>query len=268
MTYSQSEDVDAEIEHVVVTGENLTSIANTFGLTVDDIATANNLDPGAFLQVGQRLRIVFPVAVATVEPEATASPPPAPSDQVETGERIVPNALTNGLPAAPVAMADAPGQDLLGLDPIICFALFLDENRSGALDPGEDLLPGGEVSLSDGVESVVYAADDIADIYCIEDLQRQIYTVTANAASDYSLTSSGTLRIDLRDGMPIDLYFGATPGLARQDPALDAPTIELQQDDELVPDSLLGQISGLFVVGLAAVVLVSGFALALFLRLR
>ena len=266
--HAQTEDEDADITHVIVAGENLTSIANTYGLTVDEIATDNDLDPSAYLQVGQRLRIIYPVAEATSQPESTAVPASAPNVQVELEQQIVPKALANGLPDAPVAMADAPRQDLSLLDPEVCFALFLDENKNGTQDPGEELMPGGEISLNDGGETVVYAAEGNIDTQCIVDLQPQVYTISAKAPADYSLTSSASLRLDLREGGPLELYFGVTPGSIQEAQPVAAPPIELPRDDAQEPESLLGQISGLFVVGLAAMVLVSGFALSLFLRFR
>jgi murein DD-endopeptidase MepM/ murein hydrolase activator NlpD len=53
-----------EIEHVVQSGETLFRIAQTYGVTVDDIVAANNLTNRDIIHVGQRLTI--PVAATEI----------------------------------------------------------------------------------------------------------------------------------------------------------------------------------------------------------
>ena len=265
---AQSQDGFAEIDHVVVAGETLTYIANTYGLRVDDIAASNDIDPNAILRVGQSLRIVFPVAEPTSEPIATATPSSARDDRAGATEQEVPKMPASGRSDAPVAMADAPSEDLPLLDPRLCIAMFSDNNRNTALDPGEQILPGGEIALRDGVESMTYVLADNVDNFCIDGLSRQIYSLAATAPADHSLTGSSMLRLDLRNGMPLELYIGAIPGAYQPAPVFAAPPSELTQDDTDASQGLLRQISGLLVVGLAAIVLLSGFGLALVLRLR
>ena len=43
--------------HTVVRGETLYSISRSYGLNVNDLIRINDLDPGAPIYVGQRLRI-------------------------------------------------------------------------------------------------------------------------------------------------------------------------------------------------------------------
>ena len=265
---AQSQDSFAEIDHVVVAGETLTYIANDYGLTVDDIAASNDIDPNAILRVGQSLRIVFPVAEPTSEPIATATPISAQNDRIDSIEQEVPKAPASGRSDAPVAMADAPSQDLPVLNPRLCFAMFSDINRNTTLDPGEQILPGGEVALHDGDESETYVLADRVDTLCIDGLSRQIYKVTVTAPAGHSLTGSSELRLNLRNGMPLELYIGVIAGGLQPVPDVAAPPSELAQDDAGASQGLLRQISGLLVVGLAAIVLISGFGLALVLRLR
>ncbi len=266
--YAQSQDGFAEIDHVVVAGETLTFIANTYGLTVDDIAASNDIDPGAILRVGQSLRIVFPVAEPTPAPTATATPSSAQHDRVDAIAQEVPAVPASDRSDAPVMMADAPSQDLPLLDPQLCVAMFADKNRNTALDPGESIVPGGAVALHYGDASKAYDLAEDVDTLCIDGLSRQVYDITMTAPVDHSLTGSTTLRLDLRNGMPLELNIGVLPGDFQPAPDLAAPPSEPAQADTDNSQGLLPQISGLLVVGLAAIVLISGFGLALVLRLR
>lgn len=45
------------IEHIVVSGDTLWKIAQTYGVSINDIMSANNLDPNAYLFIGQKLLI-------------------------------------------------------------------------------------------------------------------------------------------------------------------------------------------------------------------
>ena len=107
---AQPEDNTVDIVHVVRAGENLTTIAAAYGVTVDEIATSNDLDPEALLQVGQRLFIAF----SLVDPEAespTAIPAAAQdvdAQDLQEQRTIGGRALDNDLPPAPVSLADAP----------------------------------------------------------------------------------------------------------------------------------------------------------------
>lgn len=66
--------------YVVNAGDTLFSIATAYGLTVDELAAANNLDPNGLLTPGQTL--IIPVAGTTAQPTAVAQPTTA------TGERV------------------------------------------------------------------------------------------------------------------------------------------------------------------------------------
>lgn len=267
-TSAQSPDAFADIDHVVVAGETLTFIANTYGLTIDDIAASNDIDPNAILRVGQSLRISFPVVEPTSEPLATATPGSAQNDRVNTLEQEVPKVLTNGRLDALVVMPDTPRQDLPPLDPRFCFAMFSDNNRNANLDPGEQILPGGMIALHDGDEASAYASAESAESYCVDGLSRQVYYITVTPPANHSLTAASTLRLDLRNGMPLELYIGVIPGVIQPASIVAAPPTAPPQGDENATQSLLGQISGLLVVGLAVTVFISGIGLALLLRLR
>lgn len=58
--------------HVVVKGETFYSISRSYGITVDELLQANNLEQGAVLKVGQKLTI--PVKGAVDEKNASSEP--------------------------------------------------------------------------------------------------------------------------------------------------------------------------------------------------
>jgi LysM repeat protein len=62
----------APLVHVVVSGNTLSGIAETYGVTVEDLITANGLDEDDLLQIDQEL--VIPGATGAAAPAATASP--------------------------------------------------------------------------------------------------------------------------------------------------------------------------------------------------
>ena len=49
-------------KYVIKSGDTLYEIAQSFGVTVDDLATANHLDPKDFIMPGQELMIPAPAA--------------------------------------------------------------------------------------------------------------------------------------------------------------------------------------------------------------
>ena len=72
-----TEERTGEIIHVVVAGDTLFSLAQRYGVTVDDIAAANNLSNIHSLEVGQELVIPAPggeTTPAAEEPAATEEP--------------------------------------------------------------------------------------------------------------------------------------------------------------------------------------------------
>lgn len=75
----ETEERTAEIIHVVVAGDTLFSLAQQYGVTVEEIAAANNMSNIHSLEVGQELVIPPPggetTTPATEEPPTTEEPP-------------------------------------------------------------------------------------------------------------------------------------------------------------------------------------------------
>ncbi len=273
---AQSNDSVAEIVHVVGAGETLSAIAVNYGVTVDEIVATNDLDPNAILQIGQRVVIEFNIGA---DEQSAVSPAELAEAVVSATERaavidepraIGGLALDNDLPPAPVAGAAEPMMDPVDFDPVVCVSVYVDDNQNGAMDPGETTVSDGRIRLLDEVGNQLadLRADAASQPLCIGDGQPQIYTVAVAAPEGYGLTGSEALRVDLRDGRPIHLAFGVKAGFDIQDaPAIEmSPTeVPVRIDEE---ENLLRELSGLFVVALAGVVLISGLLVSLFLRFR
>lgn len=69
------------VTHVVGAGETLFTIASQYGITLEELAAANNLDPAGLLTVGQTL--IVPVTTTT-----TADPTVAPPPVTTAGEQV------------------------------------------------------------------------------------------------------------------------------------------------------------------------------------
>lgn len=274
---AQSNDDVVQIVHVVGAGQTLTAIAVTYGVTVDDIVAANDLDLNAILQIGQRLVIEFktgpdeeneatPTQAAAVAAVATETAAP-----VDEARAIGGIALDNDLPPAPVAGADAPRMDPPAYDTVVCASIYVDDNENGALDPGETTAADGRIRLLDekGNQLADSRADAESQPLCLGDGRPRIYIVAAEAPEGHGLTGSGALRVDLRDGRPIEVAFGVKAGFDRQDAApADVLPTAVPASGDAGEESLLRELSGLFVVALAGFVLICGSLVSLFLRFR
>lgn len=253
----QAQGSDGEIRYTVRPGDNPTTIALAFGVDVADLLALNGLDAEPILQPGQSLIIV---AAQADEREEAAAPPDL--EAPPGGERPLPAIAA----PAPIAEADAPRFDPTRLDRGICFAMFQDDNQNGALDPGEGWLAGGRIALHDEAENETadYATEDLP--FCIEDLAPKTYIIRAAAPDGYGLTAAPSLHVHLQDGGRVNAHFGLKPGLE----ALVVPTAAPNQIEDAAAmtdsGSLLMELSGLFVLGLAGVVLFAGLFAALLVR--
>lgn len=63
-----------QLTHIVKGGDTSLAIALRYGLTLDELMAMNNLDPNAFLQIGQVLVIRQQPPTPTLTPEPTAAP--------------------------------------------------------------------------------------------------------------------------------------------------------------------------------------------------
>lgn len=284
---AQPEDSVAQITHVVSAGETLTAIAAAYGLTVNDIASANELDPNALLRIGQRLVIEFNTGLDQQNADSAAdSSNEANADEAEAAEEadlvltdetaardearaIGGLALENDLPPAPVAAADAPKQDPAALDSVVCVTIFVDENQNSLQDPSESALSDGAIALMDAqgmlLEDLRVSAN--AQPLCIELDQPRIYRLGAVAPEGFGLTGSEALRVDLRAGGHVPVAFGLQAGFETPAaPLVDMSSVGAPASAESAGANLLRELSGFFVLAVAGFTLLCGLLFAMFLR--
>lgn len=254
-----------DLVHTVAAGETLISIANAYGVSLDELLALNELDPNAILPIGRQLVVILEADLVADAEEA--------SDDRETAEATaVPISTTSvaGLPPAPIAAADAPMLDPALISPRLCFAVFADANQNGMREPGEGYLNGATIRLldEDGVEALQYQSDGQSEPHCPPDLPGRRYAIEAMAPSGYGLTGAARLSLDLRDGGDVEIDYGAWPGF---DAAAVPPLQPVAQDEtpaEASQPAILRELSGLFVLLLAGLVFCSGMALSIVLRFR
>ena len=271
---AQPED-DADIFHTVDAGDTLISIALAYGVTLDQLLTLNDLHPEALLQIGQRLLVIrapqfaddADVADDAIEADTADT---AAEDEIEAEAAIGGNVERGDLPPAPVIAAAAPMRDPADISPQLCYGVFLDDNQNGMRDAGEASLPAATIRLLDAqdVEQQRYTTDGAAQPSCERRLKRKLYLIEGAAPPGFGLTSASRLRLDLRSGGRVTVEFGAKQGLeALPTPPPERPTSEAERASA-APRSLLRELSGIFVLGLAVFVFFSGMALSFFIRGR
>ncbi|MCY3831907.1 MAG: LysM peptidoglycan-binding domain-containing protein [Chloroflexi bacterium] len=255
-----------DLIHRVKAGDTLISIAHAYGVTLDQLLSLNGIDREALLQIGQRLLVISAGELAGDEGEA-ASEDAGGSETANAPAVVV---AAQRWPPAPVRDADAPMRDPADLSARLCAAVYQDENQNGLMEPDEKLLPDATILLLEagGALRSEYKTDGNGQPYCPDELERQFYTLEAIAPPGFGLTSAASLRVDLRAGGLARVDFGAKLGL--EAPALAPP------DEAPAPEpsearagrSPLRELGGLFVLGLAGVVLFSGLAVSLVVRGR
>ena len=68
-----------KVYHTINSGETAWGIAQTYGLTVEDLLSYNNLTSNSILSIGDTLLIVPPTPTLTVTPELSPTPSPTPT---------------------------------------------------------------------------------------------------------------------------------------------------------------------------------------------
>jgi hypothetical protein len=204
------------------------------------------------------------------EGEAVASAP--------TEAPVEPTISPATLTPAPVVSAEdvLAASDLSAASATVCVLLFEDTNQNRIQEPNENLLSGGTIQitrLSDAQVAGSVETDGVSEPHCFDELASGGYVVAASAPADYGLTSPNQLRLQALGGTRLDVAFGAAEGVVPAVPPpadsggiVDEVTVENAASASPFQDVLA--VSGLVIFGLAAVVLVAGLGLTLFLRKR
>lgn len=256
---------NGDLVHTVDAGDTLITIANAYGVSLEQLLALNELDLDAILPIGRRLIIVADGAVSDAEEQADGQTEPD-----EAAIVAISTASVEGLPPAPVVAADAPMMDPADISPRLCFAVFADANQNGMREPGEDYLADATILLLDETDAEVlrYRTDGQSEPRCLRDLPRQTYGITAFAPADFGLTGAASLRLDLRDGGDLEVEFGLAPGVTAAAGPLLPPIAQDDAPSDMGKPSILRELSGLFVLILAGLVFFSGMVVAIFLRGR
>ena len=254
-----------DLVHTVAAGETLISIANAYGVSLDELLALNELDPNAILPIGRQLVVILEADLVADAEEASDD-----GEATEATAVAISTTSVAGLPLAPIAAADAPMLDPALISPRLCIAVFADANQNGMREPGEGYLSGATIRLldEDGVEALQYQTDGQSGPHCPSDLPGRHYAIEAMAPSGYGLTGAARLSLDLRDGGSVQIDYGAWPGFdAAAVPPLQ-PVAQGETPAEASQPTILRELSGLFVLLLAGLVFCSGMALSIVLRFR
>ncbi|GAB5494436.1 MAG: hypothetical protein Phog2KO_46510 [Phototrophicaceae bacterium] len=191
--------------------------------------------------------------VEDVEEEPTKEPTP---DVTATPTEIP--ATPTDAPPAPVEQGE--DTDPLAIDTGVCTLMFDDSNSNNIQDANEDLLSGGQITISaDGAEPQEYITDG-SEPFCFDELDPGLYTMTGVAPDGYGLNSS-VRSVSIQAGQAFTVSFGAIEGLeVAAVPTIDTASEIEQPIVEETPDASnnFRNIAGILVLGLAGVVLVGG----------
>lgn len=299
----QAAQSDGSIVHTVQAGDTIDSIAVAYSVTRAQIMELNKITDPRIISLGQKLIITTPNAPTAApttessaeEPASTEAPTQqevviGPSGGDATSETPAETAPTQEAPAeqptseqpaepttipatAPVVVAQGGDLNPVSTRAQVCVIVFDDANQNRIQESGEELLPGGTITLALGSENVgTYTTDGASEPHCFDDLDTGDYVALASAPDGYGLTTPDQLRLQAKPGPAINIAFGAAQGVQPvAPPPVDTGAAEQPVQEEAQTassaNSLLAN-SGLIVFGLAAVVLLGGLGAAFLLRRR
>ncbi len=242
---------DGSIVHVVQPGQYLNLIAGTYGVTVQQIQELNNLT-GSIIFAGQELLIKPPdgaveatqaAQVAAAGP--THTPPPTTPPQVaDAGHAAAPEVRTGNL----------------------CVLAYQDGNRNASRDPGEGLLAGVTVRLTDGARELgTYLTKGVSPIepHCFMNLDPGTYDLMMSGG-DLISTTPQNVRLAVPAGQTVRVEYGAVSA-SEPSPELRAGSTLSIDLSALTSGSNAGRIAAaalgaagavLFMTGLGAVIYV------------
>src|SRR5574341_23743 len=183
---------DGSIVHIVRPGETLTGIAQTYGVTIDEIKRLNNLTSDVIF-VGQKLVIKLPDGQSD-------EPTPEPTEEIAEGpeEENTPDVI------------EPPAEQTNGT---ICVLGFDDLNGNGLREPGEQPLAGITFLLSDGVNTLgTYTTDGATPSYCFTEVVPGQYIVSWTGDGAMSPTNETPWVTTVSSGATVSHEFGANSG--------------------------------------------------------
>jgi LysM repeat protein len=212
-----------------------------------------------------------PTAIVPPPTQVQAAQEPTQAQQVAA----VPTQPINTAAPAPVVTSVANAVNPAAATATVCVLMFNDANQNRIQEQGEEALPGGKVTLNTGGKDTgSHDTTNAIEPFCFESLSAGDYVALASAPNGFGLTTPNQFRLQLNPGAKINIAFGAAQGVqSAAPPPADSGGLVSQnvsnqgQSSTSLVDQLLS-ISGLIVLGLAALVLIGGLGLALLLRRR
>ncbi len=283
----QAPRADGAIVHVVRPGDTLAGIAVAYEIDIGELLAANGLDwqSARILSPGQEL-IVRPASRGTGR-ASNAADAAAEGDAESTGEEGSPDesAQASALEPtvrpieeyepAPVAEAAVPIAFLRNVTTgRVCSVLFEDANPNRLQESGEGLLAGGTIALVNqgGATIDSHTTDGQNEPHCVDNLEPGRYMVMAAAPQGYGITTADTFSVNVVPGETVDVVFGAASGFVPPRPQAASGSLFSDRPGQETdtrstgPLGTLWDYAGVFVLGLAAVVLVAGGVATLILR--
>ena len=194
-------DANGRIVHTVQTGDTLSGIAYTYGVTVQQIKDLNGLTNNiAVLGV----RLVIKTGDETPEPAATEEPP---AETGDTGGEQQPADSGTGDQVAEAGGEEQPAAATAS----ICVTTYADVNSNGIRESEEAKVPNISFVLNDGSETIgTYTTTEANDFYCFEGLTPGQYVVTWTG-ENYTPTTEQTWTVDVSEGAILQREFGMQP---------------------------------------------------------
>jgi len=182
---------DGRIIYVVQEGDSPWAIAAIAGIPLEQLYALNGMQPGDFINPGDRLVLGI-------------------------GGPVIPTAPPGSAPT-PTSIAASP-TPIFGTG-VICVLLFADTNGNARLDAGEPPLAGGQVSVitltgalaAEYTTEVLLNEDGEPDSYCFPDLENGDYNVSVGVPPESNPTTSMNYPVHLDPGATKYVEFGAQP---------------------------------------------------------
>lgn len=251
-----------DLVHTVAANETLTSIADVYGVTVSDLISRNSLDNPDILSVGEQL-LIFTAEERRQRADASPTATPSEAAPVAVGAGLAAEILA----AVPLTPAAVPKVDPTDQQAALCLIVYADRNDNGTKELGETLLANATIRLLDGAGLEQQRIVSTSQPFCQRDLSPGNYQLVVSPPPGYGLTTPAKWQVQLRAGGDIRLEIGARQGKQ----TLSAPDVSVPQATAVPADdqpNVLYSLSGLLLLALAGLVMVSGFGLALFVRTR
>ena len=180
--------VSAAPQHTIMVGETLTSIAATYGVTIDAIAEANGIANVDLIYAGQQL-IIPTAADDTAQPVAApmAASEPAPTETytIQPGDTLWSIAVARGL------TVDA----ILAANPAIADANRIYAGHTLTLPGGAVPLPTGSAGANGSTRDVRQIIERYANDYGLDPLLVQALAWQESGWQQHVISSSGAIGV-------------------------------------------------------------------------